>query len=145
MDDFDFSIDDRIEGLKQVLVEADQERAKQRINFISSEDKENVISSNANVSEIGKQWSWKLFGPEIEKKKQEALEQLESLSAELENSYHSIKNKNTNTQEAQDKKDVKIREYVVPDIYMLLVFLSLLLYIMYVFIGLGKAHVKVFD
>jgi hypothetical protein len=138
----DYSIDDRIQGLKPVLIEVDKERSAElkKRNFISFDENENEGKPNAKLTEIGAAWSWKLFGPEAEQKKQEALKQLEALSLELE-----LEHENEKPKRVTIEKSNPIKDYVVPDVYMLIIFLSLLLYVVYVLIGLGKAHIKLFE
>jgi hypothetical protein len=143
----DYPIDDRIQGLKTVLVEVDKERSAElkKLNFISfDENEETNYKPNAKLTEIGAAWSWKLFGPEAEQKKQEALKQLEALSQELE-LEHEHEHENEKPKPVTRVIVPKVKEYVVPDVYMLIIFLSMLLYVVYVLIGLGKAHIKLFE
>jgi hypothetical protein len=155
----DFTIDDRIAGLKDELIKVDKERAeqmmlRQRFDNINTNDeffnlqREFAFPSPRSLIKI-EQKNEPIWSPDVNEKKKKALETLEKLSNELENEFkeddklkvseskkrerkkRTQKVENENEEKKESNTDVRA-----------LVFVLTIIFGVYVTIGLGKAYLK---
>jgi len=157
----DFTIDDRIAGLKDELIKVDKERAKQMMlrqrfdnintndEFFNLQQEEFAFPSPRNPIKIEHK-NEPIWSSNVNEKKKKALETLEKLSNELENEFK--ENDKLKVSENQKKRERRKRTQLVENEkeekkesntdVKALVFILTIIFGVYVTIGLGKAYLK---
>jgi hypothetical protein len=154
----DFTIDDRIAGLKDELIKVDKERAeqmtRQRFDNINTNDeffnlqREFAFPSPRSLIKI-EQKNEPIWSSNVNEKKKKALETLEKLSNELENEFKeddklkvSENKKRERKKRTQTVKNEKEEKKESNTDVRALVFVLTIIFGVYVTIGLGKAYLK---